>query len=348
MNKQIRNFFIFLSIFFFNFSESQEYAQVDLSESVKDIFSEVEILPIKMSYSIKNIRRETNDSTYIDSQIEYQVKDGNWEKLPVELRKRGNNRLKNCFFPPLKVKVKKSDVKKTPFEGHKNFKIVLPCLLEKDNNDNVVKEYLVYKLFEVVSPYHFKARLLNIEFEDIRGGNNRSYELKGILTEDDKHVAKRFDGKVYERSMHPLNQEPLSSIRNAFFQFMIGNTDFSTAYQHNIKVIYINKEMIPIPFDFDMSGFINTSYAAASIHVNSVTERKYRGFVRDKKLFEQVRQEFIDNKEKLLAVLDDNALYFDNQEELIVAREYILSFYEILVNNQKFKKEILDQARTDK
>ena len=348
MKKQIRNFFIFLSIFFFNFSESQEYAQVDLSESVKDIFSEVEILPIKMSYSIKNIRRETNDSTYIDSQIEYQVKDGNWEKLPVELRKRENNRLKNCFFPPLKVKVKKSDVKKTPFEGHKNFKIVLPCLLEKDNNDNVVKEYLVYKLFEVVSPYHFKARLLNIEFEDIRGGNNRSYELKGILTEDDKHVAKRFDGKVYERSMHPLNQEPLSSIRNAFFQFMIGNTDFSTAYQHNIKVIYINKEMIPIPFDFDMSGFINTSYAAASIHVNSVTERKYRGFVRDKKLFEQVRQEFIDNKEKLLAVLDDNALYFDNQEELIVAREYILSFYEILVNNQKFRKEILDQARTDK
>lgn len=348
MNKQTRYLFIFVGIFFFNYSVSQESAQIDLSEKVEDVFSEEDILPIKMSYSIKDIRRETNDSTYIDSQIEYQVKDNTWETLTVELRKRGNNRLKNCFFPPLKVKVKKSNVKNTLFEGHKNFKIVLPCLLEKDNNDNVVKEYLVYKLFEVVSPYHFKARLLSIEFEDIRGGNNKSYELKGILTEDDKHVAKRFDGKVYERPMHPLNQEPLSSVRNAFFQFMIGNTDFSTAYQHNIKVIYINKEMIPIPFDFDMSGFINTSYAAASIHVNSVTERKYRGFVRDKKLFEQVRQEFIDNKEKLLAVLDNNAVYFDNQEELIVAREYLLSFFDIMGNRQKFNREILDQARTNK
>ncbi len=347
MNKQIGFFFIFVYTFFFYYSVSQESAKINSIDEVEDVFSEETILPIKMAYSMKDIRKETNDSTYIDSEMEYQLKDGTWKTLPVELRRRGNNRLKNCFFPPLKVKVKKSVTKNTPFEGHKNFKIVFPCLLEKDNNDNVVKEYLVYKLFEVISPYHIKSRLLSLDFEDIRGDKTRTYELKGVLTEDDKHVAKRLDGKVYERSMHPLNQEPLSSVRNAFFQYMIGNTDFSTAYQHNVKVIYINKSMIPIPFDFDMSGFVNTSYAAASIHVSSVTERKYRGFVRDKKLFEQVRQEFIQNKEKLLSVLDNNAKYFDDRDEFKVARKYILSFFEILVNNQKFRKEILDQARTE-
>lgn len=346
MNKQTRYLFIFAVIFFFSYSISQESDLVEASEKIEDVFSEEVILPIKMSYSNKDIRKETNDSTYIDSEIIYQLNNGNWNTLKVQLRRRGKNRLKNCYFPPIKVKVKKSASKNTPFEGHKNFKIVLPCLLEKDNNDNVVKEYLVYKLFEVISPYHFKARLLNIEFEDIRGGKNKSYELKGILTEDDKHVAKRLDGKVYDRSMHPLNQEPLSSIRNAFFQFMIGNTDFSTAYQHNIKVIYINNAMVPLPFDFDMSGFINTSYAAASIHVNSVTERKYRGFIRDQKLLEQVRQEFIHNKEKLLAVMDDNSKYFSNLEEFNDARDYLLSFFKIMENNQNFKKEILDQART--
>ena len=138
MNKQIGFFFIFVYTFFFYYSVSQESAKINSIDEVEDVFSEETILPIKMAYSMKDIRKETNDSTYIDSEMEYQLKDGTWKTLPVELRRRGNNRLKNCFFPPLKVKVKKSVTKNTPFEGHKNFKIVFPCLLEKDNNDNVI------------------------------------------------------------------------------------------------------------------------------------------------------------------------------------------------------------------
>jgi len=353
MNKSIRYFFIFIGIFIFNYSESQEPGRIDPTEEVVNVFSEDAILPIKLSYSIKDIKKGTNDTTYIDSDFAYQKKEGSWQTLPVKLRRRGNNRLKNCYFPPIKVKLKKSVTKHTAFENHKNLKIAFPCLLEMDNNDNMVKEYLAYKLFEIISPYHFKTRLLDIDFEESKGNKTKAHRLKGILIEDDKAIAKRFDGKVYDRDMHPLNQEPISSIRNAFFQYMIGNTDFSQAYQHNVKVIYIKKNMIPIPFDFDMSGFVNTSYAVVSgiegqnWGMTSVTERKYRGFARDVKLYEQVRQEFIANKEKLLLVLDNNASYFDNPKEFDTARSYISSFFDILVNDQKFRREILEQARTN-
>ena len=134
--------------------------------------------------------------------------------------------------------------------------------------------------------------------------------------EDDKKIAKRFDGKVYDRFVHPLNQDNLTSVRNAFFQFMIGNTDFSQAYHHNVKLIYINNKMTPIPYDFDMSGFVDASYAVVSqiqgekLDLTSVTERKYRGFERDANLFNQVRNEFIRNKPSMLAVLDMNKNYF--------------------------------------
>jgi hypothetical protein len=347
MNKQIGYIFVLISFFFWNYSHSQENIKSESTKSQAEVFLDHDILPIKLSFSIKDMKKETNDSTYIDSDLVYQLKDASWQTLPVNLRARGNNRLKNCFFPPIKVKIKKSDSKHTPFEDHKNLKIVLPCLLESDKNDNIVKEYLAYKLFEIISPYHFKARLLDVEFEEVKGDKSKTYNLKGIFVEDDKSVAKRLDGKIYERDMHPLNQEPIASIRNAFFQFMIGNTDFSTAYQHNMKVIYINKTMVPLPYDFDMAGIVNTSYAASSIAVNSVTERKYRGFVRDKALFEQVRREFIDNKDKLISVMDENATYFDQPEEFNTAKDYILSFFDILVNNKKFKNEILEQARTN-
>ncbi len=111
--------------------------------------------------------------------------------------------------------------------------------------------------------------------------------------------------------------------------------------------------MIPIPFDFDMSGFVNASYAVVSeingesLGMSSVTDRKYRGFVRDINIYEQVRQEFLNKKTEMLSVLDENASFFTNSNEFKTAKEYILSFYEVLVNNAKFKSEIVDQARTN-
>lgn len=353
MNKQIGNLLVFVGFLFFGYSQSQEQIENKYSETTFDVFTEDPTLPIKLSYSIKDIKKNTNDSTYIDSDLIYQSKDGIWQTLPVKLRRRGNYRLKNCYFPPLKVKVKKSDSKNTLFEGHKNLKIVLPCLLQNDNNDNVVKEYLAYKFFEIISPNYYKTRLLDIEFEEERGNKSKLHHIKGILIEDDKNVAKRLNGKVYERDMHPLNQEAMASVRNAFFQYMIGNTDFSQAYQHNITVIYANQNMIPIPFDFDMSGFVNTSYAVVSeingesLGMSSVTDRKYRGFVRDINIYEQVRQEFLNKKSEMLSALDENASFFTNSNEFETAKEYILSFYEVLVNNSKFKSEIVDQARTN-
>lgn len=351
MNKQIGYFIVLIGFLLIQYSQSQDLIKSDALENQLDVFLESDILPLKLSYSIKDIKKDTNDSTYIDSKLDYQLKYGSWQTLPVQLRRRGNNRLKNCYFPPLKMKIKKTDSKNTLFDSHKNFKIVLPCLIQNDNNDNVIKEYLAYKLYEIISPYHFKTRLLAIDFEEDKGSKTKSFNLKGILIEDDKKMAKRLDGNVYERSMHPLNQEPLSSIRNAFFQYMIGNTDFSQAYQHNIKVVYIDKNMIPIPFDFDMSGFVNCSYAVVSeikgesMAMNSVTDRKYRGFSRDQVLYEEVRQEFINNKQKLISILDSNTSFFDDPKEFSTARDYILSFFDVLVNDQKFKSEILDQAR---
>jgi hypothetical protein len=316
------------------------------------LFSSKDLLPIKWSYSNRDIKKNTNDSTYIKTVMSYQDGDGSWNAMDVELRARGNFRLKNCYFPPVKLKIKKSVGKGTLFEGEKRLKVVLPCLVQKDNDDNVIKEYLAYKMFEFVSPYYFKTRLVNIEFEEIRGKKIKSHQIKGFLIEDDKNVAKRFDGNVYDRNVHPLQQDDLASIRNAMFQFMIGNTDFSQVYQHNVKLIFIKPEIIPVPYDFDMAGFINCSYAVVSqigekgLGMESVTQRMYRGFKRDVKLFEQVRQEFISNKANIMAALDECEILFDNPREFEVAKDYISNFFDILVNNKKFENQILNQART--
>ena len=64
--------------------------------------------------------------------------------------------------------------------------------------------------------------------------------IQGNLIEDDKKFAQLHNGKVFERFIPPLAMDADASVRNAMFQYMIGNTDFSTAYQHNNKLLYID------------------------------------------------------------------------------------------------------------
>ena len=145
--------------------------QLEVQESKKaaELFQSTEMLGVKLQYSNRELKKATNDSTYLPSQLVYKTEDGISDSLKVQLRRRGNNRLENCYFAPVKIKIKKDNAKKTLFKGNKNLKLVLPCLLQRDNNDNVIKEYIAYKLYEFVSPVHFKTRMVDLTYEEIKG-----------------------------------------------------------------------------------------------------------------------------------------------------------------------------------
>ncbi|NNK87146.1 MAG: hypothetical protein HKO90_02585 [Flavobacteriaceae bacterium] len=316
------------------------------------MFASTEPLPIKLEYSIREIKKETDDSTYINSILKYGDQDGNWLELPVELRVRGNYRLKNCYFPPVKLKIRKSNYKGTLFDTQKRLKLVTPCLTERDRNDNVIKEYLAYKIFEVVSPYYFKTRLVDIEFNELRGSKGKVHLMKGFLIEDDKHVAKRYEGKIYKRRVHPLQQDDLASVRHAMFQYLIGNTDYSQYDMHNVKVMFHEPDFIPLPYDFDMAGFVNCSYAVVSqigtkkLPITSVRQRLYRGFKRNPALFQQVRQEFLSSQSEIMAQVDACKGQFELEREFEVARDYIFDFFKVIADDDKFQSQILKKART--
>ncbi len=250
------------------------------------------------------------------------------------------------------MKIKKEDYKGTLFKGNKKLKLVLPCLTERDRNDYVLKEFLAYKLYELVSPYHYKTRLLDITLTEPKGKNFKEHKIKGFFIEDIKKVADRHGGKVLKRNMHPMQQDALCSVQNAFFQFMIGNTDFSTAYQHNEKLLFVNKSSMPVPYDFDMSGLCNTSYSVVSqvgkdvLPITEVTQRVYRGFKRDNEVMLEVKNQFLENKTKMLAIIDAHKVHFENPKAYIRCTAYINDFFDVLANESKYKKEILNRART--
>lgn len=316
-------------------------------EQVTKLFQDPSPLEIQLSYSNKELRKDTNDSTYIDVEMKYK-EGGEWKLLPVALRARGNFRRAKCYFPPVKMKIKKSLATGTLFEGNKKLKLVLPCMLEKNNNDNIEQELLAYKLYEKISPYHFKTRKVKITFSEEKGKKIKEHQLDGFLIEDDKHVANRFEGKVFERYIHPLAMDADSSVKNAFFQFLIGNTDFSVAYQHNGKLLYIDKKIIPLPYDFDMAGLVDASYATVNTNlgINAVTDRVYRGFKREEEVLQAVRAHFLNIKSDLMGIVASAKADFDIPSEYESAAAFVNSFYEILEDDAAFQKKIIDGVRT--
>ena len=101
-----------------------------------------------------------------------------------------------------------------------------------------------------------------------------------------------------------------------------------------------------------MSGLCDVSYSVVSqidglvLPLESVTQRLYRGFQRSGATMELIRDEFLQNQENMMAIMEDHKSYFENDDEFQISKKYILEFFNIISDPAKFKSEILDKSRT--
>jgi hypothetical protein len=243
--------------------------------------------------------------------------------------------------------MKKGDAEKTIFTGNKDFKLVLPCQTGKGGNDLIMKEYLCYKLLEPLTPYHFHTRLADITLID-KSGKPKTYNVRGFLIEDDDLIAHRFKGKVVEQQLHPMALNDTASVINDLFQYLVANTDWSTAMQHNMKVIQLEpNKKIPLAYDFDMAGLVNAPYATVNetLGISNVQERLYRGFCRNESVVQYVRSEYLRLEPELMKVITDHQSYFSSADFNGI-KKYVEEFYGTLKNDKKFKENIIQGCRT--
>jgi len=333
----------------FAFIPAYAFGQANLDA----VFDTREPLRISLSMSIKEVRKSKEDSTYIIDKLYYTSAPGVNDSMEIGLKARGNFRLHECYFPPVWIKIKKSDSKGTLFEGHKKLKLVLPCNTDKGSNDLILKEYLCYQLYEKISPYSFKTRLVNINLTEQRPKKKeKMFQVKGILIEDIDKTARRAGAKAVEVArIDPRTLQDTNSFRFDLFQFMIANTDWSKASQHNSKLIVRQSEYIAIPYDFDMSGVVDAPYSVVSkvgeeqLPIESVRDRYYRGYCRSSEISQYVRKEFL-SKEKILLSLPDELKGELSEKEISALKDYLKQFFDILKNDNQFNQQILSNCRS--
>ncbi|MBI5914298.1 MAG: CotH kinase family protein [Bacteroidetes bacterium] len=292
---------------------------------------------------IDSIKANVRNKEYVQGVFEFQLGKKQRKSLPVKIRPRGKSRRVMCDFPPLKLKFDKDSLKAEGLADFNDFKLVTHCMDDRALNENtILREYLTYKLFNLLTPYSFRANLVEISYKNT-GKNFKSTKKWGILIEDPKDLAHRNGGQIVDRmgialdSFH-ANQEKINSV----FQYMIGNTDWSYLMARNVEFIaQPDGRIVPVPYDFDYSGVVRAPYARAdaSLGQKTVMDRMYIGPCRD---LEDLRSMFSYFKSKKKALLDT----VDDFRELdAAAREeiglYLEDFFEIIDHEDRVANEML-------
>ena len=340
-NKQTKNILLICVLYFFNF---KIYAQNDNPELFNDNLD----LKAQLSFDFKELYKDTNDSTFIKSKMVFSGNGIEEDSITVRIRVRGNFRKKICYFKPMRLEIRKKQAENTIFQENRKLKLVVPCQNEKGKDELIYKEMLAYKFFEEFSDIHLKTQALTLKIIEKKGNKEIEHTMFAFLIEDDDKVADRHEIKKFpKRRVSPMTVSDSSAINFALFSYMIGNTDWSMAYQHNTEMFFNGKKLVAIPYDFDHSGLVNAFYAKPNpmLKISKVTDRVYRGLCRrDPNVFAGMRNLYISKEDRIFNILNE---YRDNltSKEFERVSTYVKSFYDIIKSDSEFQNKILSKCR---
>ncbi len=305
------------------------------------LFDSDEILELTLRGDMKTVFKDRGDDPQYHKAILHYQEDNTVFDIPLKIKARGNFRksLAGCKYPPLFVNFKKSAVPKASiFRGQDKTKLVTSCR----GDQFVIHEYLVYKLYSLITPASFRARLVKVIYEDTVK-NKSSDPSFAILLEEEKQMAKRNKSKsVAKNKLSPQNTQKEAFLKMAVFQYMIGNTDWSVEYQQNIKLIIGDSEKITttVPYDFDHAGIVRAPYArpAQELKLISTQERRYRGYcMSDLSPLTTVFETFNELKNEIYEVYTGNTLLTDSYRRQTL--KFLDQFYETINDPKKAKAE---------
>lgn len=303
-------------------------------------------LDLYLSLNWKELEKHKNDKAYTTADLKLITSDPDSFHLSAKVRTRGHMRLDICSSPPLKLKLEKSELSGYHLSGWNEMDIVNHCHESDLDIQWVLREYLAYKLWEIISPYAFRVQLIRLHYlnEDGSEAHETAY---AFLVENTEELVERLGARRNKTpviSTSAVEKEPM--LRVALFEYMIGNTDWFISNRHNLEFVAIPgyNVLVPIPYDFDYSGLVEAQYAAhhESLGITSITTRYYQGWCASEDEVKKVLKTFVDEKQKILTT----PLHIQGLDEKSINHtvSYLKSFYDIIENPKKLENLILEHC----
>ena len=274
----------------------------------------------------------------------------------VKVRVRGKSRLELCKFPPLRINFKKSKTGDTVFSGQNKLKMVVPCRFSTRSLKDVLKEYAIYRMFELVTDASYRVRLLSVAFIEPGSrsldGSERHY---AFFLESRDRLADRLGGV---EALHPevalawFDQRQLALM--FVFQYMVGNVDWSLvrpyedpACCHNGTLVETGEKLFYVPYDFDLSEFVDVPYAGSEQSLpggGRGGSRRYLGFCIDSDYVRDAIRTIREHEEEILGVIAELPLLSEKDKNS--RTRYLSRFFKSAADEERMLRNFEKRCKS--
>jgi len=297
----------------------------DSSKQRFNIFGSEEMLEVSLSFDISGFQKKSDRAGSFDGTIIFNPGKPDSISRKVSVKHRGEYRYQACSFPPIQVSFKKPVYAVSDSGKIKKMKLVTHCSPGSVSDDNVLREYLVYKIYSVFTDTSFRVRLLRVTYND-SGKKKKPLTQYGFFIEPVEIMAARTNSVLVKaEGLTQRNIKPAIMDRIAIFNYMIANWDWSIPGQHNVAIL---KSRIPaqaelgigIPYDFDLCGVVNADYGtpAPEMGLTSSRDRKFAGICRDRQTIEKELIYFREKKEEVYSIINEFSLLNQRSKKDII------------------------------
>ncbi len=304
-----------------------------------DFYAEESPIRVRLESDFTQLSMNREKEEYQPAVLHVQFSDEVAMRCEVRIRPRGKSRLKYCTTPPLKIDFTESGLRATSLRQLEKVKLVTRCREDYWFETYVLKEFLVYKMHNQITPLSYRARLANILFVDT-GNNGNQWETFGFILEETDAVGRREGLDEVEEPTNmvgKLNSD--HALELSMFQYMVGNTDWHLTIGHNMKYYRDSKadakQLWAIPYDFDLTGMVKAVYAAprGDLDQKNVRDRKFIGNTPTEDQLQKVILHFQNQKEDLYRVVEEFEYLKSKDKKNMI--KYLDDFFEILGDSEK-------------
>jgi hypothetical protein len=346
-------FILHSSILFFGLLSA---AHAQQARQADPLFLSDDVLNVRIVADFDTILGTRPVEEYVPGTLSYTAEDGERIDLDIGIRTRGHFRRREdiCRFPPLRLNFKKKQVEGTIFDGQDKTKLVTHCRPSSYAYEQaVISEYLAYRVLNLVTDIIFRVRLLRVNYAQTP--DDEGFESFAIIIEHSERLAKRIgvpELKIESTNVSNLEHQHMNLM--SVFQYFIGNTDFSQTQGpegaeccHN-SVLFgeeDNPPYYPVPYDFDMSGFVYAEHSAPppELRIESVKERWYRGRCSNNEFLPGSLAKFVDKRPEINALIETRPeLGSRTVKEL---RKFVDEFYRTISSERRVNRYLVGRCR---
>lgn len=326
---------------------SQIYAQ-ELILQTDQFFAKETPVDVTLNTNLKRLNSNRKSTPYQSGTITWHNPAGTGDITePINLKLRGNFRRENCGMASLMLDFKDAE-KKSKFRKLGKVKMVAPCESGYEYEQFVLQEFLIYKMYNLITDASFKVRLLNLTVQDSVKAK-KHFKQYAFVIEPARVLAKR-KGWVEEENMkfytEQTNRETSTIV--FLFQYMVGNTDWAISNYHNIKLFFpkdsAKTRPYVVPYDFDFSGLVNAPYASPpeTTHLTEVTERFYMGYPRTMEELKVAAGRFLAKEKEIKDLVKQFTYIGENQRSQMI--DFLEEFFELIKDESQMKVAFIDNA----